>query len=82
MASHDIKDEGETSSRRVKGEPNSEDNEESYVVVEVIQGEEEQYEDEASDLELEEDMGEEIAEQNDNYTLSESKRLEDDLNDV
>lgn len=82
MASHDIKDEGETATRRVKGEPNSEDNEESYVVVEVIQGEEEQYEDEASDLELEEDMGEEIAEQNDNYTLSESKRLQNDLNDV
>lgn len=51
---------------------------ENYVVVEVIQdGLEEQYEDEVTDVELEEDeMGEEletIVEESDNYTLAESK---------
>lgn len=69
MASHDMQVE---SSVRVKGEVV----EENYVVVEVIQGAEEQYEDEATDLELEDDLGEEmhdIVEENDNYTLSESE---------
>lgn len=78
MASHDI-GESSTTRVRVKGEPsNSDDVEENYVVVEVIQGAEEQYEDEATDLELEDELGEEmeeIVEENDNYTLTESKRF-------
>ena len=72
MASHDMQGESSTTSVRVKGE---EDVDENYVVVEVIQGAEEQYEDEGSDLELEDDLGEEmhdIVEEND-YTLAESK---------
>lgn len=61
---------------RVKGEAGTDDMDENYVVVEVIQdGAMEQYEDEGSDLELEEDeMGEElqeIVEESDNYTLTE-----------
>jgi hypothetical protein len=59
----------------VKGEPVTEEMlEENYVVVEVIQdGAEEQYEDEGSDIELEEGQySEEIVEDGD-YTLTESK---------
>lgn len=60
---------------RVKGEPVTEEMlEENYVVVEVIQnGAEEQYEDEGSDIELEEEqLGEEVVEDED-FTLAESK---------
>lgn len=80
MASHDLNNEaGTTRTVRVKGETVTDDMlDENYVVVEVIQdGLEEQYEDEVTDVELEEDeMGEEmetIVEESDNYTLAESK---------
>lgn len=79
MASHDLNNEiGTSRNINVKGEPMTDDMlEENYVVVEVInEGIEEQYEDEATDLELEEeDMGEEmetIVEESDSYTLAES----------
>lgn len=77
MASHDLNAEGNSVGMIVKGEPGTDDMEENFVVVEVIQdGTEEQYEDEASDLELEdEEMDEEmetIVEESDNYTLTES----------
>lgn len=71
IASHETE-----SAVHVKGEPVTEEMlEENYVVVEVIQeGAEEMYEDEGSDIELEEDqMGEEIVEDGD-YTLTESKK--------
>lgn len=60
----------------VKGEPGDADS--NYVVVEVFQdGTEEQYEDEVSELELEdEEIDEEmetIVEESENYTLEESK---------
>lgn len=61
---------------RVKTESGEEMLEDQYVVVELIQdGTEEQYEDEGDDFELEEDEmdGEEIIEENENYTLTESK---------
>jgi hypothetical protein len=60
---------------RVKGEPVTEDMlEENYVVVEVIQdGNEEQYEDEGSDIELDDgQFTEEIVEEPD-YNLTESE---------
>lgn len=82
MASHDLNNEiGTSRSINVKGEPVTDDMlEENYVVVEVInEGIEEQYEDEATDLELEEeDMGEEmetIVEESDSYTLAESMKM-------
>lgn len=58
----------------VKGEPVTEEMlEDNYVVVEVIQdGNEEQYEDEGSDIELEDEFQEEIIEDGD-YTLTESE---------
>lgn len=60
----------------VKGEPVTEEMlEDNYVVVEVIQdGNEEQYEDEGSDIELEDEFQEEIIEDGD-YTLTESEFL-------
>lgn len=78
MASHEVSSQGGSRKIQVKGEPNDLMLEENYVVVEVIQdGTEEQYEDEGTDLELEDDeMGEEmetIVEESDNYTLTESK---------
>lgn len=86
MASHDMHgDSSTTTTVRVKGEANSEDMEENYVVVEVIQGVEEQYEDEATDLELEDDLEEEmqdIVEENDNYTLAESKNQDKRLSKI
>lgn len=82
MASHDLNNEiGTTRNINVKGEPVTDDMlEENYVVVEVInEGIEEQYEDEATDLELEEeDLGEEmetIVEESDSYTLAESTKI-------
>lgn len=59
----------------VKSEGND-DQDDQYVVVEVIQdGTEEQYEDEGDELELEdeEEMDEEILEETESYTLTESE---------
>jgi transcriptional repressor CTCF len=78
MAQHDLSGE-DVETMHVKGEPDDM-MEGSYVVVEVLNdGTEEQYEDEGSDLELEEgDMQEgmeTIVEEVDNYTLPDDSKL-------
>lgn len=78
MASHDMSEDQSIQRVRNKGESSIDDNEENYVVVEVIQDANEEYEDEGSDLEMEEeieeDMQEDIIEESEeHYTLGESK---------
>lgn len=78
MARHELGDET-SESVVVKGEAGTEDLDENYVVVEVIQeGAEEMYEDEDSNFEYEgepEEMEEIVEEESDNFTLTESKKF-------
>lgn len=77
MARHELGDET-SEAVVVKGEAGAEDLDGDFVVVEVIEeGAEEMYEDEDSNFEFEgepEEM-EEIVEESDNFTLTESKEF-------